>query len=257
MSRILKAGFGLFSYIFFLIVFLYAIGFVAGFGVPKAIDDGPHSDPLIGLAINTLLLTLFAMQHSIMARPGFKRWWTRLAPPAIERSAYVLAASLLLALLFWQWRPMTGEIWRVSGGWATFMFVASGIGWALVLLSTFLISHFELFGVRQALAGWFGRTPLTSSFKTPLFYRWVRHPLYLGFIIAFWATPVMTVGHLLFAGLSTAYIFVGIHFEERDLMDHFGEAYAAYKKRVGMLLPIPKFLAAEPTQAAPTSPHVQ
>lgn len=243
MSRILKAGFGLFSYVIFLGVFLYAIGFVSGFVVPKAVDDGPIVSAAVALPINAVLLTLFAMQHSIMARPGFKRWWTRLVPATVERSVYVLLASLLLALLFWQWRPIPAEIWSVSGSWAILIHVLSGLGWALVLISTFLISHFELFGVRQVLTDWIGRAPDSSTLKTPLFYRWVRHPLYLGFIIAFWATPVMTVGHLLFAGLSTAYIFVGIYFEERDLISHFGEAYVAYRRRVRMLLPMPKIAA--------------
>ncbi|WP_342362117.1 methanethiol S-methyltransferase [Terrarubrum flagellatum] len=252
MSRIFKAGFGLLSYLLFLVVFLYAVGFLGSIVVPKAINDGASGDPWLATAIDVLLLTLFAVQHSVMARPGFKRWWTKLVPTSIERSVYVLFASLLLVLLFWQWRPIGVELWRFSGAWASVMIILFWSGWAIALISTFLISHFELFGVRQVLADWLGGSPI-SSLKTPLFYRWVRHPLYLGFIISFWSTPVMTVGHLLFAGLSTAYIFVGIHFEERDLLDHFGDAYASYKERVRMLLPVPKSRSTRdtPTPSAP------
>jgi len=223
----------------FLATFLYAIGFVGNIVVPKSIDTGPTGSPILSLFVDLLLLSLFAIQHSVMERPAFKRWWTRVVPPAVERSTYVLAASLALALLCWQWRPI-GEpvIWRVESTagvqllWAVFW-----LGWAMLLMSTFLINHFELFGLRQVFARMAGRLLPEPEFRTPLFYRYVRHPIYLGFLLGFWAASVMTAGHLLFSIVTTAYILVGIWFKERDLVAQFGDRYRRYREQVGMLLP--------------------
>jgi len=239
MTGVLKLGYGLLAYAIFSVTILYAFGFTGNLIVPKAIDDGGTHDAIESIGINLCLLTLFAVQHSVMARPVFKRWWTTIIPHAVERSTYVLLASLSLALLFWQWRAMPAPLWSLSGVGAI---VASGLfwaGWGVVVLSTFLISHFELFGIRQVFADWSGRVMSNTGFQTPFLYKFVRHPLYLGFIIAFWATPVMSAGHLLFATVMTAYIFIGIHLEERDLLDFFGDTYSAYRRRVGMLLPFP------------------
>ncbi len=237
MTRLLKTGFGLATYAFFLIVILYAIGFTGGIAVPKAIDDGASGPLLEVVLIDLALLTLFAVQHSVMARPGFKRQWTKIVSPVIERSVYVLLASLILTLLFWQWRPLPDVVWAVDGIGGTVVTILFWIGWGLVFLSTFLISHFELFGVRQVLADWTGTSLPHATFKTPLLYRYIRHPLYLGFIIAFWAAPTMTLGHLLFAAVTTAYILVAIQLEERDLLHAFGDSYAKYRTRAGMLFP--------------------
>jgi methanethiol S-methyltransferase len=242
MGRILAFIYGAVSYVIFFLTFLYAIGFVGNLLVPKSIDTGPSAATLTrGLIMNLILLSIFAIQHSVMARPGFKRWWTRFVPPQVERSTYVLLASLALILLFWQWRPITSVVWDVSDSafawvlWALFF-----LGWAVVLMSTFMINHFDLFGLRQVHMNLKGQEYTDLGFRTPFFYKFVRHPIMLGFIIAFWATPRMTVGHLLFAAVTTVYILVAIQLEERDIMAEHSESYADYRKRVSMLLPIPK-----------------
>lgn len=238
MGRIAAFLYGLAAYLLFFFTFLYAIGFVTGVAVPKTIDTGPVVPIGEALIVNILLMTLFALQHSVMARKPFKQWLTQYVPAAIERSTYVLLASLALVLLFWQWRPIPDVVWEITSPQiATNITAISFFGFALVLLSTFLINHFELFGLHQVAINVAGRTMPEPRFKTPVLYKVVRHPIYLGFIIAFWAAPVMTVGHLLFAGVTTAYIFVGIYLEERDLVQLFGEQYKRYRAQVGMLVP--------------------
>jgi protein-S-isoprenylcysteine O-methyltransferase Ste14 len=238
MGRIVGFLFGLVAYLVFLPTLLYAIGFVTGVGVPKTIDDGPVVPVIEALIVNLSLLSLFAVQHSGMARKPFKRWLTQFVPASVERSVYVLLASLALILLLWQWRPIPAVVWQVTNAHVAMTMTALSLtGWLLVLFSTFLINHFELFGLHQVAANLAGRTMPAARFKTPVLYKFVRHPIYLGFIIAFWATPVMTVGHLLFAAVTTAYIFVGIALEERDLIELFGEEYKRYRAQVGMLAP--------------------
>ncbi|HYC75406.1 methanethiol S-methyltransferase [Brevundimonas sp.] len=238
--RSLAVLYGAAVYAVFFVTFLYAIGFVGNFGVPKGIDTGVAGPAFTAVAINTLLLAVFAVQHSLMARPAFKAWWTRFVPAPVERSTYVLASSLALILLFWQWRPMPDVVWSIPDGpgrlavWALFW-----LGWATVLLSTFLINHFDLFGLRQVWAYRRRAEIPPSDFHTPLFYRVVRHPIYLGFIIAFWAAPTMGQGRLFFAVATTAYVLIAIQLEEHDLIAVFGDRYRDYRSRVGMLLPIP------------------
>jgi protein-S-isoprenylcysteine O-methyltransferase Ste14 len=230
--------YGLASYVVFFVTFLYAVGFVSGLLVPKTIDTGTVTPVTEAIIVNLLLMSVFAIQHSVMARRQFKEWWTQFVPKSIERSTYVLLASLALVLLFWQWRPMPTVIWQVANpqiAWA--ITGLSFAGWLIVLTSTFLINHFELFGLHQVASNLAGHPMPAPRFRTPLYYKFVRHPIYLGFIIAFWAAPTLTVGHLLFAAVTTAYIMVGILLEERDLVDLFGDDYRRYKARVSMLVP--------------------
>ena len=238
MGRIVALAYGVGAYLVFFGTILYAIGFVTGIFVPKTIDTGVAGSAGAAIIVNVLLLSLFAVQHSVMARKQFKRWWTQFVPASIERSTYVLLSSLALILVFWQWRPIPAIVWQVSEPTlAAALLGLSLMGWVIVFLSTFLINHFELFGVRQVILNLMGRDGGETKFRTPLLYKMVRHPLYLGFIIAFWAAPVMTVGHLLFALVTTAYILVGIALEERDLVEHFGDEYRRYRARVSMLVP--------------------
>jgi protein-S-isoprenylcysteine O-methyltransferase Ste14 len=238
MARFIAFLYGLAAYLVFFFSFLYAIGFVEGLLVPKTIDTGTVVPMTEALIVNLLLMSLLAVQHSVMARRQFKEWWTRYVPKSVERSTYVLFASLALVLLFWQWRPMPDVMWQVANPSAAMAIMGlSFVGWLLVLTSTFLINHFELFGVHQVVNNLVGRSMSQPRFKTPVLYKVVRHPIYLGFIIAFWAAPVMTVGHALFAAVTTAYIFVGIWLEERDLIELFGDEYRRYKERVSMLVP--------------------
>jgi len=238
MSRLTAFMYGLAAYLVFFVTFLYAIGFVSGLVVPKTIDTGAIVPLAEAFIVNVLLMSLFAVQHSVMARKQFKQWWTRYVPKSVERSTYVLLASLALLLLFWQWRPISSVVWQVADPQLAMAVTAlSFVGWLLVLTSTFLINHFELFGLHQVVNNLAGRGMPEPRFKTPVLYKVVRHPIYLGFIIAFWITPVMTVGHLLFAAVTTAYIFVGIALEERDLAELFGDEYRRYRQRVSMLIP--------------------
>lgn len=241
MSRLFALPYGALCYSIFLVVFLYAVGFVMGVVVPKHIDSGTAGDFVTALTIDVALLGLFAVQHSGMARQGFKHWLTKVVPAPIERSTYVLLSSLVLALLFWQWRPLPPVLWDVQNPGARLALYALGAsGWLLVLSSTFLISHFDLFGLRQVWLHARNRVYPQTPFAIRAFYRIVRHPLYLGFIIAFWATPTMSLGHLLFAIATTAYILIAIQLEERDLIAAFGDDYRDYKRRVPMILPLPK-----------------
>ena len=236
-ARVTAFLYGLVAYFAFFGTILYAIGFVMGLVVPKTIDSGTVSSTNQALLVNLLLMSLFAVQHSVMARRQFKEWWTQYVPKSVERSTYVLFASLTLMLLFWQWCPMPAIVWQIDEpGIAMTVATVSLVGWVMVFTSTFLINHFELFGLHQVASNLAGREMPAPRFRTPLYYKFVRHPIYLGFIIAFWAAPTMSVGHLLFAQVTTAYIFVGILVEERDLVDLFGDDYRRYKDRVSMLL---------------------
>jgi len=237
-ARILFFVYGCAAYLLFLATFLYAIAFIGGFAVPTTLD-GPATEPLLtALAINAGLLALFAVQHSVMARKWFKQRWTRIVPKPIERSTYVLFSSLALIVLFWQWRPMGGDVWTVSDAPAALSIrILFGFGWSLVLVSTFLIDHFDLFGLRQVWL-YLVSTPYTArSFTTPGPYRLVRHPLYVGWFFAFWMTPTMTLAHLVFALATSAYILIAIQFEEHDMVREFGATYQDYKRRVPMLVP--------------------
>jgi protein-S-isoprenylcysteine O-methyltransferase Ste14 len=236
-ARVLILFYAIASYAVFLVSFLWAVGFIGNYLVPKSIDVGGAANVSGAVAVDLLLLGLFAIQHSVMARPAFKRWWTKVIPAACERSTYVLLSSLILLLLFWQWRPLPMPVWQVGGIAAWLLIGISGLGWLVVLASTFMIDHFDLSGLRQAFFALRGAELPGQSFKAPLLYRIVRHPLMLGFLLAFWATPEMTAGHLLFAIMTTAYILVGLQLEERDLIAAFGTTYQRYRQRVPMLLP--------------------
>ena len=237
-KRLLFFAYGVVSYVIFLATFLYAIAFVGGFAVPRRLDGPLETSLPMALAIDCALLTVFAVQHSVMARRGFKERWTQIVPWAIERSTYVLCASLALLLLFWQWRPIGIEIWSVENAAARVaIWTLFATGWATVLIVTFLINHFDLFGLRQVWLPLIGRPYTRVPFRTPLPYRFVRHPLYVGFLLAFWMTPTMTLAHLVFALATTAYIVLAIQFEERDLVAEHGAAYEDYRRQVPMLVP--------------------
>jgi protein-S-isoprenylcysteine O-methyltransferase Ste14 len=238
MGRFTAFLYGLASYVVFFVTFLYAIGFVSGLVVPKTIDTGTVVPMAEALIVDLLVMSVFALQHSVMARKQFKQWWTQFVPKSVERSTYVLFSSLALILLFWQWRPLPTVVWQIDDPQIAMAVIGlSFVGWLIVLTSTFLINHFELFGLHQVANNLTGQPIPVPRFRTPLYYKFVRHPIYLGFIIAFWAAPTMSVGHLLFAAVTTAYIVVGILLEERDLIELFGDEYRRYKGRVSMLVP--------------------
>ena len=237
-SRIATLIYGTVSYLIFLGVFMYSIGFVGNLVLPKTVDSGVPGPLGVALAVNFGLLTIFALQHSIMARPAFKAWWKQYVPVQAERSTYVLLSSLALALLYWQWQPMTTVIWDIQSP------IAHGIlmlgyfsGWALVLYSTVLIDHFDLFGMRQVVLNFREMKYSHHPFDTPSLYQYIRHPLYLGWFTVFWVTPTMTGGHLLLAGVTTAYILVAVVLEERDLVSHFGDAYRRYQETIPKFFP--------------------
>ncbi len=255
------ALYGVVAYAVFLCTVVYAMGFVAGVAVPKTIDVGvpfgAAGEPLaVSLIVDVALLLVFAVQHSVMARPAFKRWWTRIVPTAMERSTYVLLASAALILLFAQWRPIDTPIWNAAGSaLGTVLTAVGAAGWLLVLASTYMIDHFELFGLKQVWHRLTGRSAAPPVFRTPLAYRHVRHPIYLGFILAFWGAPAMSAGHLLFAVATTGYIFVGIWFEERDLIAMFGQRYRDYREQACMLWP--RFGRRVPVAGAASAPATQ
>ncbi len=237
LSRILTFIYGAVSYVLFVVTLSYAVGFIGNFAVPKSMDSVLDGSWPAALAIDLGLLTLFALQHSVMARPAFKRVFTRFVPSTIERSTFVLASSAALLFLFWQWRPLGGNVWDVQNEWGqVILYGGFAFGWILVLVATFVINHFDLFGLRQVWRHLLGKSQTQMHFKTPLLYQIVRHPLYLGFLLAFWSTPTMTLTHLVFALMTTAYILTAIQLEERDLMREHPE-YAAYRKRVPTLVP--------------------
>ena len=254
MAGLLAVVYGTSAYAIFVAALLYAVGFVGNLVVPTSIDVGTVGPPLQSALIDTMLLGLFAIQHSVMARPGFKRWWTRFVPHSVERSTYVLFASLVLLALYAHWRPIPALVWSVTNPIAAGAIVAIfWLGWAMLLVSTFLISHFELFGLRQVFARLFSKELPDPQFRAPSLYRHVRHPIYLSFLLAFWATPTMTVGHLLFAMATTGYILIAIQLEERDLLRMFGNQYRQYRQHVAMLVPLPGRRLIDRTDIQPTS----
>ncbi|MFK2856401.1 isoprenylcysteine carboxylmethyltransferase family protein [Dyella humi] len=238
MTRLLAFLYGVLCYLIFLATFLYLIGFIGNLVVPKSIDSGIPGSFALALTTNLVLIGIFGIQHSVMARPGFKQWWKRFIPPSIERSSYVLFASAALILMFWLWKPITQEVWHIRMPVAvSALWVMFALGWGVVLSCTFLIDHFDLFGLRQVYLNLKQRNYSPVGFREPFFYRLVRHPLMLGFIISFWAAPVMTVGRLIFAAGMTGYILIALQFEERDMVTYFGEEYRKYRQRVPMLVP--------------------
>ena len=246
MAGFVAVLYGVVAYGFTLVALLYLIGFVGNLVVPKSIDSGTPGPLLQSVIVDTLLIGLFAIQHSVMARQGFKRWWTRMVPPSVERSTYVLFTSFALLILYWQWQPIPAAVWTVHDPAAAA--VLEGIfwlGWVVLVASTFLFSHFELFGLSQVFGRLFGKQPSEARFRAPLFYRYVRHPIYLGVLLAIWATPAMSAGHLLFAAVITGYILIGIQLEEHDLIRDFGDQYRRYRQQAAMLFPLPgrKFTA--------------
>lgn len=238
MTRLFAFLYGVICYVIFLATFLYLIGFIGNLLVPKSIDSGIPGSLVLALTTNLVLIGIFGIQHSVMARPGFKRWWKRFMPAAIERSSYVLFASAALILMFWLWKPITQDVWHIHMPAAVFaLWVMFALGWGVVLSCTFLIDHFDLFGLRQVYLNLKQRSYSPVGFREPFFYRLVRHPLMLGFIMSFWAAPVMTVGRLVFAAGMTSYILIALQFEERDMVTYFGEEYRKYRQRVPMLVP--------------------
>lgn len=255
LKRSLILAYGVACYALFFATFLYAVGFVGNIFVPRSIDSPRAGDLATALLVDTALLLLFALQHSGMARPAFKRQFTRLVPVAAERSTYVLASSLALIALFVFWRPLGGSVWQVQGTAAIGLNLLCAFGWALVLFTTFLINHFDLFGLRQVWLNFRGVPYHHIGFRQPALYRVVRHPLYVGFLFAFWATPQMTLTHLLFALGTTGYILVAIQLEERDLIDHLGDAYRNYKRQVPMLVPWKRATRNDAAAAATAAAH--
>ena len=241
MAKSIALIYGIAAYLLFLVVFLYSIGFIGNWLVPKSIDSGTEGDLVLSLLTNAVLFGVFAVQHSVMARPGFKRWWTQWVPASIERSTYVLLSSLALALLFSLWQPLHGVIWDVkNSAGALALWGLCGLGWLIMFASTFLISHFDLFGLRQVYLNLRSEKYSNLPFKTVGLYKRVRHPMMLGFVIGFWATPQMSAGHLVFAVATTIYILIALQLEEKDLVTYHGDAYDQYKKQVPMLLPLPR-----------------
>ncbi len=240
MAGLVALIYGVVAYGFTVVALLYLIGFVGNLIVPKSIDSGTAGPLLQSVVVNAMLIGLFAVQHSVMARQGFKRWWTRIVPPPVERSTYVLFASFALLILYWQWQPIPAPVWTVPNpAAAAALDGVFWLGWVVLVVATFLISHFELFGFAQVFAHLFGKQLPEAKFRAPLLYRHVRHPIYLGVLLAVWATPAMSVGHLLFAAMITGYILIGIQLEERDLIRQFGDQYRRYRQRAAMLVPLP------------------
>jgi protein-S-isoprenylcysteine O-methyltransferase Ste14 len=240
MAGLVAVLYGIFAYGVALLALLYLVGFTGNLIVPKTVDSGATEPLLQSIVIDVLLIVLFAIQHSVMARQGFKRWWTRMVPPSIERSTYLLATSLVLLVLYWQWQPIPAPIWTVHHPMLAGVIDAIfWLGWVVLVASTFMLNHFEMFGLSQVFGRLFGKQPYEATFRTPLLYRWVRHPIYLGVLLAVWATPAMTGGHLLLALVVTGYILIGIQLEEVDLIQQFGDQYHRYRQHAAMLIPLP------------------